>query len=804
MRSRSRLRRAVLAATLAVASAGGVRAQTCADETDGWRLRACLRAAHAPAALLSAESATTTLASSVDVRVHRDSTLRADSTFVPADSSWTVETWWEVTETPHLAAIDDATTAHRPGALPPGWTVRTPEPAAPPHAHAVGTPLPADALPAPVGAHLDLHAAYPSAFGGPPLPDRRGDVARAALYVRTVYPLHVEASGEWPASAHARGPRIEDLLADHEADPPDDAEHVRHDRAAAVQGNANPFVLSPALARRAFPQRPPVDRAAPPLWINEVHATNDGRDTGEGVEVAGPARTDLAGWRLVLYGGRGQPYDPYDDEITATPALSGALPAEGSLGAAWLPIRGMWNRCNGVALFDPDAALVQFVSYGGCRFNAASGPVAGAAEAHVPGGAAPSHPDSLAWTTPTLDARGRTLQEWTRMPAGTSLQLTGAGTAYADFAWTLAPATPGRLGDHQAPGATTGAARLSTAAVCPGLTGTDALACVADGYRPARLLSLADSKDRLYDTVERTERGGTPGVVGLYSGLFVPFDCNPSCDPSQDVYNGNAALGANQEHVWPRSHGTDGNAAERDLHHLFPARSAVNSARGNLRFAEVPDARASAWYRDLDVEPAPPPDLDAWSERDGRAAWEPRESAKGDVARALFYVAAVYADLVDLAWFEPQRETLLTWHAADPPSAEDQARSERVAQFQTGCAAVSCVNPFVANPSLAERAFASRPTMMDPALGEPILTLGPPRPNPSSGLVSFTLTAPHPVHVRAVVLDALGREIAIAFVGLAREGTEVRVETRSFPTGPYVLRVTSDGAPLSRRFTVAR
>ena len=388
------------------------------------------------------------------------------------------------------------------------------------------------------------------------------------------------------------------------------------------------------------------------------------------------------------------------------------------------------------------------------------------------------------------------------MPVGTSLQLVGAGLDVADFTWTLAPATPGRLGDHQAPGAGARTASATAAAVCPGLDGADALACVAQGYRPARLLSLADSKDRLYDTVDRADLDGTPGVVGLYSGLFVPFDCDPSCDPSQDVYNGNAALGASQEHVWPRSKGADGNAAERDLHHLFPTRSAVNSARGNLSFAEVPDARASAWYRGLDVCPAPPADLDTWSERDGRTAWEPREAAKGDVARALFYVAAVYADLVDIAWFEPQRETLLAWHAADPPSTKDAARSDRVVAFQTGCAAGPCVNPFVADPTLAERAFAPRPTATDSAPDESVLALSPPRPNPSAGLVQFTLTLPRHGHARAVVLDALGRAVAVVHDGPG--AGPLAVDASGLAPGVYALRVTAASEAAVRRFTVVR
>ena len=174
------------------------------------------------------------------------------------------------------------------------------------------------------------------------------------------------------------------------------------------------------------------------------------------------------------------------------------------------------------------------------------------------------------------------------------------------------------------------------------------------------------------------------------------------------------------------------------------------------------------------------------------------------MARALFYVAAVYADLVDLVWLEPQRETLLAWHAADPPSAENAARSERVAQFQTGCAAGPCVNPFVADPSLAERAFAPRPTATDTAPDESVITLSRPRPNPSAGPVWFTLSLPRPAHVRVVVLDALGREVDVVFDSAAPLTSDLHVETANLRPGLYVLRADSESESRSRLFVVVR
>jgi hypothetical protein len=448
--------------------AGTASAQSpCPGEPDGWRLRACLRAAHAPAAILPAPEAFETLVETVDVRTRLDSTLVTDSTFVAADSSWHVTSRWEVESVRYVLALDGSTTIppNAEAARAAGWTAHPAEPdAQAPTLHTVGTPLAPDALPPPVNGHLDLLAAW-ATTGSVVSDSARGDLARGALYVRTVYPAHVEAAGTWPASGAALSPTLPTLLAWHEADPPDDAERERHDRASAAQGNVNPFVLDPSLAARAFPPRPPGDAPRPPgaLWINEVHATNDGPDTGEGVEVAGPSGSDLLGHRLVFYGGHGEPYDPLDVAVPTASVLAGALPSEGALGTAWLPARGLWNRCNGVALVDPDGRVSHLLSYGGCQFNAVAGPVVDLAA--LDGAASPSHPDSLVWTEPTRGPGWRPVHEWTRMPAGYSLQLTGAGSRLADFAWGLHLATPGRLGDYQA----AGDAR-STLSIPPGLS----------------------------------------------------------------------------------------------------------------------------------------------------------------------------------------------------------------------------------------------------------------------------------------------------------------------------------------------
>ncbi|MEO0557811.1 MAG: endonuclease [Bacteroidota bacterium] len=255
----------------------------------------------------------------------------------------------------------------------------------------------------------------------------------------------------------------------------------------------------------------------------------------------------------------------------------------------------------------------------------------------------------------------------------------------------------------------------SAQSIAPGLTGTDLLRALEDTYGPATVASSAASKDALYSVVDVETRAGEDGVAGVYTDWFVAFDCSPSCDPSQDVFNGGS--GINQEHVWPRSQGTGSGLAERDMHHLFPSRVDVNSDRGSLPFGDSNDAQTQTWYY-LDQSTSTDPPLATralWSERIVNTVFEPREDRKGDIARALFYVYTMYGpegtDQVSTAFFTAMQDTLLAWHRADPATADDVVRSERVAAYHTTSSGTDAINPFVVDSSLAARAFVDAPSL---------------------------------------------------------------------------------------------
>jgi hypothetical protein len=337
----------------------------------------------------------------------------------------------------------------------------------------------------------------------------------------------------------------------------------------------------------------------------------------------------------------------------------------------------------------------------------------------------------------------------------------------------------------------------------PGESGETLLASIRTEYRPS---ALTGDNDDLYARVDSTTVDGQLGVVGVYTGLFVPFDCNPSCDPSQDVGNGFSPTGEtiNQEHTYPRSRlgGSSRVTSESDLHNLFPTQVGVNSDRGSLPFADVPDDQATRWYRGAPPysQTSPPAsDIDEYSEIGG-GAFEPREDHKGNVARAMFYVQAVYPDQADANWFEPQTETLYDWHDADPVDQAELDRTYRIAAFQS-----DTPNPFVLDSTLVRRAyFPEIAVASEPGASRP-LVLRVVGTNPFRDRARLTLELPVAGVVRAEAFDALGRRLAVLWDGPAPAGPlALALDGTALAPGAYVVRVVSEGAVAARVVVRAR
>ncbi|MEO0559057.1 MAG: endonuclease [Bacteroidota bacterium] len=341
----------------------------------------------------------------------------------------------------------------------------------------------------------------------------------------------------------------------------------------------------------------------------------------------------------------------------------------------------------------------------------------------------------------------------------------------------------------------------------PGETGETLQASLRAAYKPTsgQLPSSSAGKDLMMYPIWTVDEGGGIGVQDVYTGWFVAFQNDPPGNANQEVFNNGAGNGLNQEHVWPRSrlNGSSSATSERDLHHLFPSRVDVNSDRGSLPFADIDDALTTRWYADgVETGTAPTSDRDAYSELRTGVAFEPRESVKGDVARAMFYVATMYPSEADLSWFASQERPLYEWHNADRVDAAEFDRTVAIASSQGG---TNRENPFVLDSTLVRRAFFPG-TIIDAEAGAPNeLAIQQHGPNPFRAATRLVLDVSAPTPVHADLLDARGRTVSVLYNGLAPAGPlELALEGHFLAPGVYSVRVVAGEAVLTRRLVRAR
>ncbi|MGB8700217.1 MAG: SAV_2336 N-terminal domain-related protein [Thermosynechococcaceae cyanobacterium] len=210
---------------------------------------------------------------------------------------------------------------------------------------------------------------------------------------------------------------------------------------------------------------------------------------------------------------------------------------------------------------------------------------------------------------------------------------------------------------------------------------------VAEAYQPRQLLQRPDANAKIIQIDKLENR-----IQCIYTGYSIVLDeTNRLADKGFEH-------GINFDTICP--HSKRSGEFSGDMHHIFPAKAKVNSARGALPFAELADAEVLEWFRNDDQMTTIPSDYKGEYSRKGRQGFEPRDQAKGRVARALFYVYTIYEGQADPSFFEKQKVVLRQWHSNYPPTQEELIRSQKIAKSEQGNA-----NPFVVDPTLVERIF---------------------------------------------------------------------------------------------------
>jgi hypothetical protein len=205
-----------------------------------------------------------------------------------------------------------------------------------------------------------------------------------------------------------------------------------------------------------------------------------------------------------------------------------------------------------------------------------------------------------------------------------------------------------------------------------------------DGYQNS--LGYNEARRQMYGYTDILTNGN---IEGIYTGFqqaggFVTYP-NP----------------INAEHIVPQSFFGSSEPMRSDIYILRPAHGSANSARSNYPFAQVNDNQAQ-WYgvngNTYTSTGSQPSNSDNWSEGSG-SSWEPRESKKGDVARAVFYYYTMYPNEGTSISACGDLATLYDWHVNDPPDVAEINRNVKINQVQGN------KNPYVDFPELVYQAW---------------------------------------------------------------------------------------------------
>ncbi len=213
-------------------------------------------------------------------------------------------------------------------------------------------------------------------------------------------------------------------------------------------------------------------------------------------------------------------------------------------------------------------------------------------------------------------------------------------------------------------------------------------------YTPSNPLGYGPARDILYSSIDSEDNE----LSGIYTNFTITLD--PSQDPSQDAFS----KGINAEHVYPQSLGAGEEPMRGDLHNIFPSKENVNASRGNCPYSDIEDSDTDSWFfLDMQSSSVPIVEIEKYSEKDEEDCFfEPRESVKGDIARAMFYFYSIYqtvADNEDSNYLSSQKDILYQWHQNDPADEAEKTRSSLISLEQGN------QNPFVVDSSLVRRAF---------------------------------------------------------------------------------------------------
>lgn len=194
---------------------------------------------------------------------------------------------------------------------------------------------------------------------------------------------------------------------------------------------------------------------------------------------------------------------------------------------------------------------------------------------------------------------------------------------------------------------------------------------------PATSPCARDTMFMIIDNQAVNGQGATQNTIEcVYTGRqIVGYTDRTQCQNTADPY-----YNFNTEHTFPQSLFSSLEPMRSDMFHLFPTDETANNKRSNYPFGVVTNPTWSNGGSLFDQN---------------TNTFEPRDSHKGEVARAMFYFVTRYQNYN--SFLDGQEQILRQWHKTFAPTPIERKRCDDIYTYQKNR------NPFIDYPQFLDR-----------------------------------------------------------------------------------------------------
>lgn len=290
--------------------------------------------------------------------------------------------------------------------------------------------------------------------------------------------------------------------------------------------------------------------------------------------------------------------------------------------------------------------------------------------------------------------------------------------------------------------------------------------------RPHTALEYGDYTQIMINGFEsRDTAGGQKVVYCVYTGYAHVYD-----EPFGWIGSPGGTL--SREHTFPFSwfpHSSQSAPEYSDFFHLFPVhQNNANSRRSNHPLGVV----QTVTYEFLDGK--------LGKDVQNNTVYEPRDSHKGDAARAMFYMVTRYHNSEGYEWFLPpqqNQEILKLWHFFDPPDAWEMARNDYIFSRQGNRNPFIDSMHFVTKIDFQTMEWLSVEQINNPDFRANIF------PNPVRDFINLEIQASGPGRIDLILHSLTGIPVRSMEIELNAWPASLQMNLIDLPEGTYFLKI---------------